>query len=199
MALCILPEKKTFELKVILLFCRLTVNHPCFSIEFADEGKTWYCPGSGNAPRGQFARHIKARVIIHSLLCSDTRGDAGVARQVVLVAAGEFPKGSVSMRTRSSVIQYLRAGGTGEGGRGSSYEACVRVSVWKHLKGEGERERCNGQATEAFPSNCETQTQTYLNFPLWLKKMPQLLSHAQMGSPALASKVWWCVGMWGSA
>lgn len=42
--------------------------------------------------------------------------DTGVARQVILVAAREFPKGSMSMRTRNSVIQYLRAGKMGEGG-----------------------------------------------------------------------------------
>lgn len=46
----------------------------------------------------------KAAVIIHPLLCGDTRLEWTLVLHV-LVAAKEFPKGSVSMRTRGSVIQ----------------------------------------------------------------------------------------------
>lgn len=60
--------------------------------------------------------HIKAAVIIHPPLCSDTVSSGRWCRTYWL-QPGEFPKGSVSMRTRSSFIQYLRAGRTGEGGR----------------------------------------------------------------------------------
>lgn len=60
--------------------------------------------------------HIKAAVIIHPLLCSDTVSSGRWCRTYWL-QPGEFPKGSVSMRTRSSFIHYLRAGRTGEGGR----------------------------------------------------------------------------------
>lgn len=116
-----------------------------------------------------------------------SRVDAGVAH--IGCSRGEFPKGSVSMRTRSSFIHYLRAGRTGEGGRagGSGYEACTGISVWKHAKASGTA-KC--QANEAFSLNCGTQTQTVSIFHFGLnKKMQKLLSHAQTGCPALASIV----------
>lgn len=124
--------------------------------------------------------------------------DAGVTQWVTLVAAGEFPKGSVSTRTRNSVIQYLSAGRRGEGeeeggARGGQVTRPALMSQFGNvLRGAGETTvKC--QADKAFSLELsltvKLRHRCYYNLLLWLKKMPELLSHAQTGCPALASIV----------
>lgn len=67
--------------------------------------------------------------------------------------SGEFPKGSVSMRTRSSVILYLSAGRAGEGGRGRGGQVTRPALVSQFgniLRGVGEGVTVKCQPNKAF-------------------------------------------------
>lgn len=137
---------------MLLHVLELTTHHSCCSIGCADRSRTRY------SPRGGFAHHIKAAAITHP---SPVRGysDAGVAAWGVLVAAREFPKGSVSMRGCSSVIQYLRARREGWGGegRGGRVTRPGLVSQFGHRFTEAGEE--NISSITFF--NCETKTSTF--------------------------------------
>lgn len=79
----------------------------------------------------------KAAVIIHPRL------DAAAAAAHTGCGRGDFPKGSASMRTGSSVIQYLRAGRAGGvGGGGGRVTRPAPASQFGNMLGRvGERQQ----------------------------------------------------------
>lgn len=71
----------------------------------------------------------KVAVVTKLIITHSWAARVAVRRALVAVLGGGFPKGSVSMRARSGVIECLTARGVRSG-----YQTSTVVSVWKRAK-----------------------------------------------------------------
>lgn len=93
--------------------------------------------------------------------------DAGVAHFGCSRGGGDFPKGSVSMRTGSSVLQYLRAGraagGSEEGGQVTRPASGCQFGNMRRQVGER-------QQNVRPVKHCHFIVDLGQHIPLWLEK-----------------------------